>query len=110
MTVMHLGTQATSKFNAEGFARAIIGPQKFGTTWNVKRIVTNADSKCELRVYRNSESPNALLDATYSGEQDINETDITLATLESLVFVWSKGISGQNAIGIITGTQDDGRG
>ncbi len=107
---MHLSSQAVSVFNEQGIARAAVGPQKFGTTWNVKRIVTNADSKCELRVYRNSESPNALLDATYTGEQDINETDITLATLESLVFVWSEGIPGKNAIGIITGTQDDGRG
>ncbi len=109
MSVIPLSAQANATFNAQGIARAIVGPQRFGTTWNVKRIVTNATSKCELRVYRNSESPNALLDATYTGEQDINETDILLVTLESLVFVWSQGIPGQTGIGIITGTQDDGR-
>ena len=96
-------------------ARAQIGPQTFGEKWHITRIVTNTTStglngQSQLRVYRAIESPLTLLDGTYSADQDISDTDISLVTLENLVFVWTNGDNGSEAIGIISGTIDDGRG
>lgn len=76
-------------------ASVTLGPDVYGTEWSVRRIVTQASVTAldpvdiQLFVYRNSETPTALVDSTHSASTgDVSETEIELKTGERLVFVW----------------------
>lgn len=81
--------------NVNGVARAegSIGPARYGDIWKVVLLTTQSTSltDVELRVYRNMESPGAMLDSTYAGRSATSPTEIWLRSGEKLVAVWNKG-------------------
>jgi hypothetical protein len=117
MSVLKLASSNSAYFVIDGAstrAQLIIGPDIYGVIWYVERIVvttnssqTNGQSRC--RVYLNTESVTALLDGTYSGDQDVNETKLTLMAGEKLFVVWTGGDFGALATIIVSGTYETGR-
>lgn len=98
---------ATGTFDANGRATVSIGPTVYGARWNVTRLVVSTTSTAEtqLRVYRGSEQASRLVDSTYTANQNTSETDVTLGTLETLLFVWTGGDPGAIATAVIEGDQ-----
>lgn len=99
---------ASAVFDANGRASVSIGPTVFGIRWKINRLIVSTTSTAEtqLRVYRGSEQASRMVDSTYTANQNTSETDVSLATLESLLFVWSGGDVGAIATAVIEGTQE----
>lgn len=92
MATIPLDVSVNATADADGFARGRIGPQVYGHEWRVSRIVTTTNdfaNRNELRIYLNGESQNRLIAGSYSANQDFNEDDFTLQTLDFLLAVWS---------------------
>lgn len=118
MATIPLYESASAKFVDDGnggtVARVTLSPQRFGSKWTVTRIVVSTTSSgnngsSQFRIYRNSEQPSAMIDGTYSGDQDVDETNFTVQTMEQLICVWTKGDLGTEGTVVITGTIDTGR-
>lgn len=96
-----------------GSGMVTLGPQVYGVTWHIAKMVTSTTSvdpyNPRLHVYRNYVSPGTLLDGTYSANQDVNETDVDLLTAESLVFVYENGEPGAIGTIVLYGYEDRGR-
>lgn len=93
MVAVALDVSVNATADGSGIARARIGPQTYGHEWRVARMVTTTNdfaNRNELRVYLNGESLNRMLAGTYNANQDFNETDLTLQTLDTLIAVWTK--------------------
>lgn len=105
MKTIPLNVSVSATFGANGQARASIGPTVYGTDWIVKRMVTTTSSTLESQqnVYFNVESASSLIDGTYSGNSDTDDTEIPLHTLDKLVFVWTNGTPGAVATAILSG-------
>lgn len=113
-----LQTSITATFGADSaggtVARTQIGPTVYGSEWDIKRVVVSTTSSglngsSRFYMYLNSESPSALLDGTYSGDQDVNETSLHLRTGDNLICVWTGGDDGAIATAIIIGEVETGR-
>jgi len=106
-----LNEYVRATFDASGIARATIGPQIYGTKWLVDRINVTSTSvlSSQCRVYLNAEVDTALFTGTYSGNQDSDDSDFTMDTLDKLIFVWSGGTVGAVATAIVTGKIETGR-
>lgn len=98
-------------------ARFQIKPNVFGETWVITRVVVSTTSvgdnqgTSHFYMYLNQESPSALLDATYNGDQDVNElvSPLNMQNLDTLIGVWTGGALGAICTAIISGTKDTGR-
>lgn len=108
MSTTPVAQSLSATFDADGNARAEIGPTVYGTKWTVTRLVTSTTStdRAELRVYRNVESAGTLTDSTRSANADTSETRLELQTLDKLIFSWSKGTPGAVATANIYGSQE----
>lgn len=83
--------------NAEGRAEISKGPDKYGTSWNVRMFACSSNSTTEsrLKVYRGFESPSAMVASTYSGNGDTSGGDeIEVSSNEKLLFVWENASPG----------------
>lgn len=103
---MILSTSVSAKFNASGKAVVTTGPTRNNQAWRITRITTiiNSSNGSELlRLYRSSETPSNYLDGSKQAAQDVSETNITLSSLETMLFVWSGGTPGNTAYATITG-------
>lgn len=117
MTRIPLSVSAMATFTDDGqggtVARASLAPTVFGTQWFIKRVVisttSNADVASRFYMYRNSESPANMVDGSYDGDQDTNETDIFLNTLDTLLFRWEGGSLGSLATVVLGGEMETGR-
>ncbi len=92
MHAIALNESVNATAGADGFARARIGPQIFGHEWHVTRIATTTSdfiNRNELRVFLNGESLGQMVAGSYNANQDFNEDDFTLQTLDVLICVWS---------------------
>ena len=91
-----------------GTAEARLGPQVYGETWHITRMVvyTTSQANAEARVYLNGILPTNLIAGTYSGEQDFNETVVDLNTFDTLICVWSNGNPGDTATFSLAGTTE----
>lgn len=91
---------AVSVDDGTGVARAVasMGPDRYGDVWHVTLMSSTSDSltDVQLRVYRNMESPGAMIDSTYAGRQATSVCDYVLGNGEKVVAVWSKGDIGAN--------------
>jgi hypothetical protein len=101
-----LDTNLNAVFGTDGVARGTIGPTVYGDKWRVRRMVVSTDSAADTdaRVYLNLEIPSRMVAGSYSGNQDFNETDITLQTLDRLIVVWNSGTPAARAAFLIQGT------
>ena len=110
MTVQRpLDTNATATFDSTGVARLRIGPKVFGETWRVRRMTVATSSgggETNARVYLNSEIATRMVAGSYSGNQDFNETDVTLQTLDELIVVWDGGSPGTRADFLLQGLKE----
>lgn len=88
-------TNATATDDGTGVARATatLGPSRYGDIWKIVLMTTQSTSTTdvELRIYRNVESPGAMLDSTYAGRSATSPCEIWLKAGESIVAVWTKG-------------------
>ncbi len=104
---------AVSADDGTGVARAVamMGPEKYGDMWRVNLMTSTSDSTTDvqLRVYRNIESPGAMIDSTYAGKQATSPCDYWLRTGEKVVAVWSKGDIGAHMSIRLEGTIYSGR-
>lgn len=75
--------------------------------WEVTTHTVSSTSTAETtaRVYRNHESPSALLEGTYSGKQDASNTRVSVGNGESLICVWSGATAGSRCVYTIEGTK-----
>lgn len=106
MNTAALITSASMIFDVDGNASAILGPERAGQQWHVTRMVTTAGAPgdfVQTTVYRNFESPTNTLDFTFQGAQATSETDLILYEGEKLIFKWSGGTPGSQAIMIVNG-------
>jgi hypothetical protein len=69
-------------------------------------VSTDSTSDTDARVYLNSENPSRMIAGSYSGNQDFNETDITLQTLDTFICVWNSGTPGARADFIVQGISE----
>jgi hypothetical protein len=106
-----LNTSVSAVFSAAGIARARIGPTVYGENWRIRRMTVSTTSTVDtdVRVYLNSEIDTQLVAGSFSGNQDFNETDLTLQTLDNLIIVWVGGSIGANASFLLQGTVEDSR-
>ena len=111
MSTRPLNVSRNATADANGRAVARLGPQVFGETWHVTRMVvfTVTSNNSEARVYLNAEQPSSLIGGTYAGEQDFNETVVDLATLDTLICVWNAVPVGDIAVFSLQGTTSSGR-
>ena len=92
MSTVPLDVSVSATAGADGIARAQIGPTIYGHTWEVRRIVTTTNDfvlRNELKLYLNAENLGRMIGGSYNGNQDFNEDDFTLQTLDKLIPVWS---------------------
>lgn len=76
-------------------ARASIGPDLYGTQWQVQRYITtcvvpNPGVQVNLYVYQDAETAGALIDSSRSGKQDTGQGDPPwiLGQGNRLLFKW----------------------
>lgn len=112
MTTVPLDVSVNATAGADGFARGRIGPQVYGHSWRVSRLVTTTNdfvNRNDLRVFLNGESLNRMIAGSYNGNQDFNEDDFTLQTLDFLLAVWSGCVPGTICTLQLQGTIQDRR-
>jgi hypothetical protein len=106
MPTAPLITSATTTFDTDNSASAVLGPERAGHKWHITRMVTTSGASgdfVQTTVYRNFESPTNTLDFTFQGAQATSETDLLLYEGEKLIFEWTGGTPGSQAIMIING-------
>lgn len=98
-------------FDASGVARIRLGPKIYGHKWHIDRmlVTTTSVATTTAKVYKNVENAASKMDFTNSGNDDVSETSLDLATLDSLLFVWTGGTPGRFAMATLYGTIDPGR-
>lgn len=96
MSKVPLNAAQSATFDAAGVAQIIVGPAVYGHQWNVRRMTVTTTSvlDTETRVYLNAVTPSGLLAGSFAGNQDFNETDVTLQTLDRLIARWINGTPG----------------
>lgn len=96
----------TSTFDADGMATVRFGLQIHGLEWEIKKFVvsTTSELSTQVRIYRDTVSDSNRIDGSYSGNQDVSDTSVTLQAPVTLVFVWEGGTPGAQATGRIEGT------
>lgn len=67
-------------------------------------VSSDSNQASEARVYIGLENFSRMVAGTWSGNQDFNETDVTLMALDTMIVVWSKGSPNANAIFYVQGT------
>lgn len=108
MTIRPLNISRNATVDSTGAAIARLGPQVYGESWRVRRMVvfTGQQVVSQARVYLNGVIPTNLIAGTYNGNQDFNETDLTLQNLDTLICVWSGASIGDVAVFSLQGTAD----
>ena len=98
-------------FDGNGRAAGSVGPQAYGSRWNVDLMVvsTTSTNVTTCKVYRGVEQPTAMVDNTRTGNQDASDCNIDLRAGETLLFVWAGGTPGALASASINGTLYTGR-
>lgn len=102
-----LRTSATVALDQSGNGQIVLGPQRANESWKVERIstaITPNSDKAQLRVYANSISDGSYLDGSRRAYQDTSETNISVPSMETLVFVYSGGSPGSYATISLVGT------
>jgi hypothetical protein len=103
---MMLAQYVTAVATADGTARAVTGPQKYGDRWVVTGLssTTTSASETKLTVYRGTDMPSARLAGTYSGNNDNASGDpIDVPSQDKLVFVWENATPGATCTCTISG-------
>jgi hypothetical protein len=97
--------------DAAGGGRVEIGAVPAGQVWAVTRMTvacTGTNNPMPVcKVYDGFEAPQNLIDATYTGGQDVSDfpTPHVLQQDQGLLFVWSGGVAGTRATARLVGTQ-----
>jgi hypothetical protein len=98
---------ANAVFDINGRAAVSIGPDRANISWKINRLVTSTTSSLttqpQLRVYRNVETPSALVDSTYAANYDSSETNLLVGTGTRLLFIWTGGAPGATATIVLSG-------
>lgn len=113
MVTVPLDVSVSATADVNGIARARIGPQVYGHEWHVSRIVTTTNdfiNRNELKIYLNGEALGRIIAGTYNANQDFNEDDFTLQTLDTLIAVWEKCAESTICTLQLQGTIKDKRG
>lgn len=97
----------SATFDAAGSATVRIGVQIHGLEWEIKKFVvsTTSDLSTQVRIYRDTVSDSSRIDGSYSGNQDVSDTSVSLQAPVTILFVWDGGTPGAQATGRIEGTQ-----
>lgn len=101
MRVLPLLVSGNAVFVTGGRAVVILGPQRSNEKWKVTytSIQTTSASTTGMKTYRNFENPSNFIEASiFNGNNDSSDTVLELAPNEKLVFVWTGGTVGANAL------------
>ncbi len=112
MGTVPLDVSITAQAGPDGIARGEIGPTIYGHTWEVRRIATTTNdfvNRNECRVYLNAENSGRMVGGSYNGNQDFNEDDIKLQSLDKLKAVWSMCAPGTQCVLQLQGLIHDRR-
>lgn len=103
----YLQATAQAQFDANGRAVVVLGPTIYGVVWDIRKMVitTTSEALTECRVYRGSESFLNMVDGSRAANQDVSDTQFSLASPDKLMFVWEKGSPGTSAIARVEGEQ-----
>lgn len=113
MGTVALNESITATAGPDGIARAELGPKVYGHEWAVTRLTTTTNdfaNRNELHVYLNGESLGQMVAGSYNANQDFNDDDFTLQTLDRLIIVWSKCTPGTFCTFQLQGVIKDRRG
>lgn len=106
MSDSRLDTSASAVFDGSGTAILRLGPQVYGHSWTVSRLVISTGStlptKC--RIYLNNVVDSRLVAGSYSGNRDFDETTLPLFNLDILIAVWTGGTPDSYATLNVQGT------
>lgn len=77
-----------------------MGPIIRGEVWEITRTIVSCTSALDtdLLVYRDAVSDINLIEATYSGNQDVSDSQIEVVSPSSLFFKWTNGTPGAIAM------------
>lgn len=91
-----LDVSASGIIGSNAIGSVELAPMAYGVRWNIRRMVVSSTSakQTECRVYLGFVSINRLQATTFIGNEDYNETDITLQTLDRLIAMWTNGVPG----------------
>ncbi len=104
-----LNQAASAAFNAAGVAQVELGPVPPGQVWLITRMTvstTGTDNPMpSCSVYDGSVAAQNLIDATYTGSQDVSDfgQPYILQPAETLVFRWEGGTPGLIATARLVG-------
>ena len=104
-----LSQAGSAEFTAAGVAQVELGPVPPGQVWLITRMTVSTsgsdDPMPTCSVYDGSVSAQNLLDATYTGSQDVSDfgQPYILQSAESLVFRWEGGTPGEKATARLVG-------
>lgn len=104
-----VNASASATFDANGQARATLGPSVYGVRWTITKMVTTTTSvdSATLKVYLNVVSEASIVDTTGSANADVSDdVGIVLETSDKLIFVWELGTPGTVATIVIYGRQE----
>jgi hypothetical protein len=92
---------------AGGTATIVISPSIQGEQWDITKLVVSSTSvaQTEVRIYRGTASDVNLIDGSYSGNQDVSDTELTLLAGEVLTFQWTGGTNGATCTARLEGTR-----
>lgn len=106
-----LTTSGRATFDPAGRAEVVLGPVPPRGVWLISRLTVSAtgpsDPMPAAYVYEGDENPANLLDATWTGTQDVSDfgTPHQLDEAEYLTVVWTGGTAGETATARLIGRQ-----
>lgn len=103
--IVPLDTSVSATIGTDGTAQVTTGPVVAGSEWRIRRmtVTSTSDDTTEARIYLNAVLDSRLLGGTYTGNQDTNETDLTLQNLDKLIVRWVNGTPGAICVFFVQG-------
>lgn len=111
MKQVPLEESAQAQFDVTNRATVRLGPTVYGQSWeiNTTSITTDSIVETQFYLYRNHISPNAIIGGSYSGNQDFNDTTISLQYGDVIIGAWTGGSPNALAALNVSGTLTDAR-
>lgn len=106
MTVTQVFQSGRAAFDANGIARVSLGPDRQLESWRITltTITTTSVLATVLKLYRQHETPSALVDVSrFNGNDDVSDSIIELIPTEKLLGVWTGGTPGAIATLTVSG-------
>lgn len=103
-----LDESVTSVVDASGNCTIRIAPGRANIIYQITQLTSSTDrtdkKNTMLRVYKNSVDPGNMIDSTWTADNAISPTAITLYVGEKIIASYEQGMPGSHATFHITGT------